>query len=88
MSKHSKKLLVAALLTAISGTAMIAEASKANARPIDGVNKDIICKRPKTTERQLKLHSCATLQYGLVPLAPSNTDVPTDAPPAGGGYSS
>ena len=85
MSKHSNKLIVAALLTAISGAAMIEEA---NARPIDGVNKDIICKRPKTTERQLKLHSCATLQYGLVPLAPSNTDVPTDAPPAGGGYSS
>ena len=63
-----KKLIVAALLSAITGAAMI---SNAQAELIDGVNKDIICKRPKTTERQLKIHSCSTRDYPLAPLAPT-----------------
>ena len=65
-----KKLSGALLLGAVSGLSLIT-AQNANASSINGVNNDIICKRPITTERQLKIHSCATSQYPLAPLAPS-----------------
>lgn len=74
---RNKKLTRALLLSAVTGLALMSP-QNANAELIDGVNKDIICKRPKTTERQLKLHSCATMQYPLAPLAPS---VPTNIDP-------
>lgn len=81
----NKLLYSKILLGAVAGISLIAGSQEVKAELIDGVNKEIICKRPKTTERQLKLHSCATMQYPLVPFEPQ---INPDAPPPSGPYSS
>lgn len=74
-----KKFNPALLLGAVTGAALIAAGQPASAELIDGVNKELICKRPKQNENQLKLHSCATFDYGLIPLEPAT--VPPEPEP-------
>ena len=80
MTNRKKKYYAALLLSAVTGASFIASGQEVRAELIDGVNKEIICKRPKTNERQLKIHSCQTMQYPLAPLAPAGAVVPE--PPA------
>lgn len=68
MTKNQKKYYSMLLLSAVTGATLLASGHEVRAELIDGVNKEIICKRPKQNERQLKLHSCQTMQYPLAPL--------------------
>jgi len=82
LMKNKYRKYSALILGAVSGMVFIAAQQEARAELRDGVNKEIICKRPKTNERQLKIHSCQTMQYPLAPLAPTNIQPePTPTPP-------
>lgn len=76
-----KKFNPALFLGAITGAALIAAGQPASAELIDGVNKELICKRPKQSENQLKLHSCATFEYQLAPPEPEAVPTPEPTPP-------
>lgn len=74
--KHS-----GSLLGAVTGLTMIAGSTASPASQIEGVNKELVCKRPHQNERQLKIHGCATRNYPEFPLAPVAPSPPSPPSP-------
>ena len=72
MHKYAKLLL-----SAVSGLTLLNGGSSFS-KPAD---EEIVCKLPEYREYPLKLHSCATLPYGLTPFPVEEINPPEPVPP-------
>lgn len=87
MSKKMKALQISALLTAVSGAALLVPASSSTANAAEVRTIDERCWDQTPAER--RLHNCEFIQYGLKPGSDANGEsTPQDnagpTPPDGG----